>query len=204
MPCISQWRDMWHQFGRSAPDAVFQDLMDRYSEPHRRYHTIQHLDECLAKLCEIKPVALRPREIEFALWFHDAIYDVKRQDNEQRSAERARSTLLDAGLIATAERVHALIMVTRHDAVPKNIDERVLVDVDLSILGANVDRFDEYERQVREEYAWIPGSLFRVKRRKILVRFLERPRIFNTDEFFNKYEAQARANLQRSIERLGG
>src|SRR5688572_5758065 len=101
MPCISQWRDMWHQFGRSAPDAVFQDLMFRYSEPHRRYHTIQHLDECLARLCEIESVALRPREIEFALWFHDAIYDVKRQDNEQRSAEWARSTLLDAGLIAT-------------------------------------------------------------------------------------------------------
>lgn len=205
MPHIEQWRETWKALGIVGPDALFQDLIACYSEPHRRYHTIQHLDECFAKLSEIRSAAMHPQEIELALWFHDAIYDVKRQDNEQRSADWARSTLFEIGLpIQVAERVHALIMATRHDAVPAKVDEKILVDVDLSILAANPDRFDEYERQVREEYSWVPGFVFRSKRRKILADFLRRPRIFGTEQFFRAYEAQARTNLRRSIEQLGG
>lgn len=184
---------------------LFQALMTCYAEPHRRYHTTQHLDECFAKLDEIRFAATHPEEIELAVWFHDAIYDVKRQDNEERSADWAHSIVLGAGLPALpAERVHGLVMATRHDAVPTTSDERILVDVDLSILGAETTRFAEYERQIREEYSWVPDILFRSKRRKILKEFLERPRIFSTEQFFNTYEAQARANLRRSIEELGG
>jgi predicted metal-dependent HD superfamily phosphohydrolase len=206
MPSIDHWRQLWQGLGVPAPDeALFQDVTARYSEPHRKYHTMQHLDECFDKLQEIRAEAVHPEEIELALWFHDAIYDVKRQDNEKRSADWARSTVLAAGLsVAIAERVHALVMATRHNAVPSDVDEQILVDVDLSILSAKPDRFDEYERQVREEYLWVPGLRFRAKRRRVLTEFLKRPKIFNTEQFINTYEAQARANLQRSIQRLGG
>lgn len=203
MPSIERWRQVWKRFGVSAPNEIFQDLIARYSEPHRKYHTMQHLDECFDKLQEIRAAAVHPNEIELALWFHDAIYDVKRQDNEERSADWARSTALAAGLsISIAERVHALVMATQHDAMPNHVDEQILVDVDLSILGAKPDRFDEYERQVREEYHWIPDLLFEAKRRRVLTQFLERSKIFSTEQFLNSYEAQARTNLERSIKKL--
>jgi predicted metal-dependent HD superfamily phosphohydrolase len=205
MPSLDDWRATWAALGATGEESLFRDLIARYSEPHRKYHTLQHLDECFAKLAEIRSAALRPGEIELALWFHDAIYDVTRQDNEKKSADWARENVVDAGVArAIAERVHALIMVTRHAGKPVDEDESILVDVDLSILGADEARFDEYEQQIREEYSWIPGVLFRFKRSRILEAFLGRPRIFHTAPFYERYEARARANLRRSLEKLGG
>jgi predicted metal-dependent HD superfamily phosphohydrolase len=204
MPDLGQWRDMWRAFGvTEADESLFRDLTARYSEPHRKYHTMQHLRECFEKLQELRSLARQPHEIELALWFHDAIYDVKRHDNEEKSARWAQSTIVAAGLPApVGGRVYKLVMATRHNAVPEAMDEQILVDVDLSILGANSDRFDEYERQVREEYSWVPGPLFRRERRKVLEEFLKRRTIFQSKAFIAAYEAQARANLRRSIEKL--
>ena len=97
-----------------------------------------------------------------------------------------------------------MVMATRHNAVPEGADAQILIDIDLSILGAEAQRFDEYERQIREEYAWVPGILFRRERRKILEQIVERPRIFNTEHFFKTLEVRARGNLERSIRQLGG
>ena len=206
MPSVNQWNKMWVRLGASAPvESLFYELLGRYSEPHRKYHTTRHLDECFEKLKEIESQAAHPEDIELALWFHDAIYDVRRQDNEAKSADWARSAALEAGLPPTvAERVHGLVLVTAHNAVPRAIDQQILVDVDLSILGAKVERFDEYEEQIREEYSWVPAVVFRSKRRSILKDFLARPTIFNTQTFIDVYEAQARDNVGRSIRKLGG
>ena len=205
MPGLIEWNKMWERFNVSGPDtAVFERLIAAYSEPHRKYHTLQHLDECFAKLGELRTEASHPEEVEFALWFHDAIYDTKRQDNEAKSAEWARAVARAQSLPPdVAERIVRLIMVTRHDAEPQEPDEKVLVDVDLSILGAPPERFAEYEAQVREEYAWVPGIVFRAKRREILQRFLARPAIFNMPKFVEAYEVQARANLGRSLQCIG-
>jgi predicted metal-dependent HD superfamily phosphohydrolase len=205
MASLDDWRATWAALGGTGDERLWRDLIDRYSEPHRKYHTRQHLDECFARLSEARSEALQPQEIELALWFHDAVYDVRRQDNEQRSADWASAAVLDGGVApSTADRVHALVMVTRHDAEPEGSDQSILVDVDLSILGADEARFDEYEQQVREEYSWVPGVVFRYKRRGILEEFLRRPRIFRTPRFSERYETRARANLRRSIEKLGG
>jgi predicted metal-dependent HD superfamily phosphohydrolase len=93
-------------------------------------------------------------------------------------------------------------MVTRHDAAPVTNDEKVLVDADLWILGAPEKRFDEYEQQVREEYGWVPGPIYRRKRRQILESLLARPAIYGTGRFLRRYEREARANLARSLARL--
>ena len=165
---------------------------------------MQHLDECFEKLDELHPLARYPAEVELALWFHDAIYDVKQHDNEERSAEWARASAAAAGVFTeVCERVYSLILTTRHKAVPHGMDAEILVDVDLSILGAAPERFDEYEKQVREEYAWVPEFIFRRERKAILKEFLARPRIFSTTRFRERYERQARSNLERSLERLG-
>lgn len=204
MPTRERWEATWHGLGAREP-ALYEELLAAYSEPHRRYHTAQHLDECFALFDEVRSLAERPAEVAAALWFHDAIYKPRRQDSEKRSAEWARSAALGAGAgTAAAGRVHALVMATRHDAVPHGADEQVLVDVDLSILGAAPARFDEYERQVRDEYAWVPDFVFRRKRKAILRAFLERAAIFATMPMRERLEAQARENLARSIERLGG
>lgn len=195
------WNAAWHALGVAHPDAALCDeLQRRYGEPQRHYHTMQHLGECLAWFEREKAQAERPAEVALALWFHDAIYDVHAHDNEARSADWARQALLEAGVNANAaKRVHALVMATRHDAVPEGRDAELLIDIDLSILGAARTRFAEYERQVHAEYAFVPEEIRLPRRREILQRFLDRKAIYATPRMHAQLEAQARINLQRSI-----
>ena len=201
---LAHWQDMWRQLGASSSnDALFSRLVDCYSEAHRKYHTMQHLQECFAHLERVRAFAERAGEVELALWFHDAIYDTRKKDNEERSAEWARESALVAGLGEDeASRIHALVMATMHDAVPAGSDAAVLVDIDLAILGADEARFDEYEIQVREEYSWVPGPLYRRGRRKILQEFVRRESIYSTEYFRDECEARARSNITRSLARL--
>ena len=206
MTAIGRWLETWRALDVADAPALhrtYEDLIARYSELHRHYHTLQHLDECFGQLAELQPLAEHLGEVELALWFHDAIYDVRRDDNEARSAEWARSSALAAGVgREAADRVGSLIMFTRHAAEPAGLDAEVLVDTDLSILAAPAARFDEYERQVRQEYQWVPEFLFRRKRKAILEEMLSRQRIFSTALFHRRHEAAARSNLARSIARL--
>jgi predicted metal-dependent HD superfamily phosphohydrolase len=175
---------------------LYGDLLQRYAEPHRRYHTRQHLAECFQRLDEIRHLADRPADVELAIWFHDAVYDPRRDDNEQRSAALAGERLTDGA------RVAQLVLATRHAAKPADADARVLVDVDLWILAAPRGRFDEYEAQIHEEYSWMPWPAYRRGRAKLIAGFLARDAIFSTPPFVERYEARARANLARSLARL--
>jgi predicted metal-dependent HD superfamily phosphohydrolase len=180
--------------------AVYDELIACYSEPHRAYHTLQHLEECFALFDE--PLAEHADEALLALWFHDAIYQPKRYDNEEKSADWGADVL--AAARAPAEviaRFRDLVLATRHEAQPQSPDARLLVDIDLSILGAEPERFDEYERQVRKEYAHVPDLFFRMGRAKILKQFLARPAIYSTAAFRERFEARARANVERSLAR---
>ncbi len=198
-----RWHGTWGALGVAAGDAAeYAMLITRYDEPHRHYHTRRHLDECFAHLDPVRAFAERVGEVELALWYHDAVYEPRRADNEARSADLAGSALSRAGAIPVVqERVRALILATRHDTPPSTPDEALLVDIDLAILAADDARFDEYERQVREEYAWVPTILFRHKRRAILEGFLARQRICASGRF-PEWEARARANLVRSLAKL--
>jgi predicted metal-dependent HD superfamily phosphohydrolase len=196
----ASWLRAWNGIGARADDATFNALVAGYGEQHRSYHTVQHLHECIKQFDAVQGLALNAAEVETALWFHDAIYDVKRADNEERSAEWASTAARHAGVAdATVERIRSMVMVTKHTGAPDVPDEQLLVDIDLSILGANKERFAEYERQIREEYSFVPGWLFRRKRRAILRSFLDRPRIYATAHFHEQLEATARENLQLAI-----
>jgi len=190
-----RWFEAWQALGLAGDSDLLQQILDHYGEEHRSYHTLQHLEECFGKLDELRGIAEHPAEVELAVWFHDAIYEPRRNDNEQRSADWARQSLLAAG--AAAERVHALVMATRHAVEPSGIDQQVLIDVDLAILGAEAQRFEEYEAQVRKEYRWVPELIYRRRRAEILRSFLDRPTIYSTPLFIERYEKQARANLAR-------
>ena len=193
------WQSTWRRLGLEAPQ---DDLLARWAEPHRKYHTLQHLRECLALFEAHRHLALHPAEVEIGLWFHDAIYDVKGPDNEQRSADWAKAAVRSGGAPeSVAERICSLVMVTRHTGVPVNPDERLLVDIDLAILGASDERFAEYNRQIRAEYAFVPEALFKSKRSSILSSFLDRERIFGTSHFYAELESRARKNLAAAIAR---
>jgi predicted metal-dependent HD superfamily phosphohydrolase len=206
MTDVGDWVEAWRGLGVADSPALrrlYADVRGRYSEPHRHYHTDQHLAECFGNVQAIIALAEHPAEVKVGLWFHDVIYDTRRHDNEQRSADRARTAAQELGVGAeAAQRIYDLIMFTRHAAAPVGIDAEVLVDADLSILGAHPARFQEYEAQVRSEYAWVPDEMFRSRRAEILKEFMARPHVFCTADFRERYEAQARRNLQQSLATL--
>jgi predicted metal-dependent HD superfamily phosphohydrolase len=203
MTHIDHWVETWSELGVSDSPALRRlhgDVLRRYSESHRHYHTAQHLAECFEKVRDIICLAERPAEVIVGLWFHDVIYDTRRHDNEERSADWAGDAARELGASAeSAQRIHGLIMFTRHAAAPVGIDAQVLVDADLSILGAEPARFQEYETQVRREYGWVPDAMFWPGRARILKELLGRPHLFCTPRFRERYEARARRNLQRSL-----
>lgn len=189
----NRFERLWSTLGLRPPEEeLFDAIMDAYEEPHRAYHTEQHIEECLLHL---DGYGGHEPEVELALWFHDAVYDPKAHDNEERSAEWAVRELKDDPSLA--ETVKRLILVTRHDAVPDAPDEQLLTDIDLSILGAPPERFEDYERQIRREYIWVPEEIYRRERAKVLQRFRDRKYIYSTEYFRDLLEAQARRNLAR-------
>ena len=204
----SAWDALWKRLGVApAHQPLLAALLERYAEPHRAYHGVAHLRAVLTEFerTRLEKLARHPEEVELALWFHDAIYDSKRSDNEAKSAEWARHAASDAGVAErSCGRVHALVMATDHRAVPTDADAQLLCDVDLSILGADADRFDEYERQIRAEYAWVPEPIFRARRSQVLEALIARGAIFSTGHFRERLEARARANLARSLTVLRG
>ena len=200
------WSRCWQTLGATGDGAALMpQLLSAYQEPQRKYHSLQHLTECLAMLQEYLELAEEPGEVEIALWFHDAVYDVKAGDNEQKSADWAARSLADAGVAqARIERVVRLIMATRHAVLAEGRDQQLLVDIDLAILGSPRARFVEYERQIAEEYSWVPEMLFRQKRRTVLEEFIARRPIYSTAALRQKLERQAHDNLAFSLERLTG
>jgi predicted metal-dependent HD superfamily phosphohydrolase len=166
----ASWNRAWTGIGAAGDgESVRSDLLTRYSEPQRKYHTVQHLQECIQAFDVVRELPPHGHEVGIALWFHDSIYDPLRHDNEQRSADMAVSTLQGAGVRQeVADRVRRLILATQHAVSPIDLDEQIMIDVDLSILGSNPERFAEYELQVRQEYAFVPEAVFWSKRRQIL------------------------------------
>jgi predicted metal-dependent HD superfamily phosphohydrolase len=197
----SSWDRAWQALRAERSGADVRDaVLSRYAERHRKYHTLQHLEECLSLFDSVLHAPDRPAEVEMALWFHDAIYELKDSENEARSAVWARDELQSAGVAAdSASRVHDLVLITKHTGAPQTRDERVLVDIDLAILGAPEVRFAEYERQIREEYSYVPDLLFSLKRRAILQSFLDRSAIYSTPLLHQRLEARARVNLARAV-----
>lgn len=198
------WEKAWQGLGVVAPPKVeYEKLIASYAEQHRAYHTRQHLEECLTRLREVRGMCAHSNEVALALWYHDAIYVPRRSDNETRSAEWL-VTVANQVSVPTAAigRMRELVLATKHDAVPVGIDAQILVDIDLSILGASAQRFDEYEQQVRKEYRWVPRPLYRLQRAKILEGFVKRPHIYSTESHINVLESKARENIARSLGQL--
>ena len=208
------WVAAWSLLGRSAPADLQGELMSAWSEPHRHHHDQRHLRECLSLWKRWRGHSPRAGEVALALWFHDAIYDPQapaEEGNELNSAAWAARSLVRGGADSdTAQRVHDLVMATKHGFTPEtapaalgaSLDAQLLVDIDLSILGSPPERFERYDQDVRKEYAWVPGSQYQEARAHVLQSFLDRPRLYHGEYAVALLEAQARINLAAALTRL--
>lgn len=197
-----RWRQLWIRWGvRAVPERVFDELVESYEQPQRAYHRLDHVLDCLRVFDTVSSGAEHAVEVEAAIWFHDAVYEPARDDNEARSAAWALQVLREAGVSeAASDRVRQLILATRHDAPPEAKDARLLLDVDVSILGRSPAEFQVYEDQIRREYAWVPDEIFHERRAELLDGFLNRQPLFLTEPLRSRFEPQARVNLAAAVD----
>jgi predicted metal-dependent HD superfamily phosphohydrolase len=139
--------------------------------------------------------------VYFAIWFHDVIYDTKRSDNEEKSAEFASEVLGSLGVPEqTIATVWEMILATKyHRGADLSWDTKAFLDLDTSILGAPQEIYEEYSRAIRKEYSWVPDVLYQKGRMKVLNDFLEREYIYYTEEIRTRYELQARHNIAEEV-----
>ncbi len=200
------WMNLWSRLnGQGNGTWVYNELLKAYTAADRSYHGIAHIKDCLLELQEVRHLALEPDSVEFALWYHDVVYDSTKSDNELRSADEAMKAITKYHFsfsMTQRQAIRKLIMATKHTIPQQTDDEKLIVDIDLSILGAGPDRFSNYEKGIRREYDHVPQEIFSARRAEILQSFLDRHRIYYTDFFMVKYEDRARKNLKLSIEQL--
>jgi len=191
----------------ALPERVSHDLLEelvlRYSEPHRRYHALPHVVSVLQTLDDL--LEREPQEVvtslRLAAWYHDIIYDTKARDNEEQSARLILGWLdpLDVSA-AIVDRAARMIRATANHVVPGDCPEAaLLLDADLAILGAASADYDRYTAQIRQEYEWVPEADYRAGRAKVLTSFLSRDRIFLSSKMRDRYEEPAIRNLRREI-----
>ena len=186
------WSEMFERIGAIRPPAA-QPLIDVYSDASRSYHNLEHIENCLKELRrfgELKP------EIAVAIFYHDCIYDTRRDDNEALSADFAANELRNAAVPEHhITNIRRLILATQHKSPPTEHDEQVIVDVDLSILGAEPSDYWRYAEAVRKEYGWVDDAAFSQGRSQFLKQMLGRPRIYSIQEIRDRYEVRARENM---------
>ncbi|MDX6308541.1 MAG: hypothetical protein QOI06_1587 [Nocardioidaceae bacterium] len=179
-------------------------LVARYDHPTRAYHDVRHLSEVLAGIDLLRPESADPEVVDLAGWFHDAVYDLRRSDNEAASADLARSLLTPYLEPSVVDEVARLVVLTRdHEVTSGDPNAAVLCDADLAILAGSRDRYDDYAARNRLEYAHLPDETFSAGRSAVLRRLLDRPNLFHTAYGVEHWERAARANLQRELTHLG-
>jgi predicted metal-dependent HD superfamily phosphohydrolase len=184
-------------------NVLWNELVDSYCSSSRYYHTMQHLENVLENLMHVKDKIRNWDAVLFSLFYHDSVYDASQNDNEEKSAELAQKRLLDVGvneafILLTTQ----LILATKSHAQLVNSDANYFTDADLAILGQPWAVYKNYYENIRKEYAMYSDAVYNEGRKKVLIQFMRRSRIFKTDFFIELYEAQARQNLQREVEIL--
>lgn len=182
---------------------LWQEIEENYSAKKRHYHTLQHLENLLQQLHAVKTHIKNWNTLLFTLYYHDVIYNALKRTNEEKSAEFAQSRMQ---LIAVPdEHINNCveqILATKKHAASEDSDTNFFTDADLSILGQEWDMYAAYYKNVRKEYSLYPDIIYIPGRKKVLQHFLQMERIFKTDHFFNKFELQAKENMQQELEAL--
>lgn len=205
-------RGRWHEClvaargGGEGPDPspYADNLLARWAEPQRRYHTTAHLAAVLDHVDTLAGHAADADAVRLAAWFHDAVYRPDRSENEERSAVLAERALPEAGVpdAVTAEVARLVRLTVSHDPADGDTNGEALCDADLAILAAPPKEYAEYAARVREEYGFVPDEAFREGRAAVLRQLLGLPRLFRTPYGAAEWEARARHNLGTELELL--
>jgi predicted metal-dependent HD superfamily phosphohydrolase len=189
--------DRWDDLAGPETARLGADLIARYGEPHRRYHTGEHLTAVLDLVDELAVHADDADAVRLAAWFHDAVYDPERGDNEERSARLAERMLTDTDLDAEIVReVARLVRLTlTHAPAADDRNGEVLCDADLAVLAADPSGYAAYAAAVREEYRFVPDDVFARGRADVLRALIERPALFRTRPAHDRFEERARRNI---------
>ncbi|CAM4396673.1 hypothetical protein F901_03168 [Acinetobacter dispersus] len=190
------WFELHQHYHFSEPQKVFNKLIAAYSEKQRAYHTLQHLYECLILLKSIGSNLNDAYSVELALWFHDAVYDPQAKDNELKSAELFVQYLAQDLSIDIVEKIKLWIIATQKHEATDELDLQFLLDIDLAILAASPERFDEYEQQIQQEYAWVDPDVYSIKRKQVLAHFYQTEPLYQTEYFQQNFEQRAKDNLK--------
>ena len=179
-------------------------MVDAYGSKERFYHTLEHIRAVLEFVKARTDQLQDRRSVELAVWFHDAVYDTKAQDNEEQSAVLAR-TILEKLMVPEhgIQRVEQLVRATKtHELTEEDKDGIIFLDSDLSILGTDDTTYDKYAEAIRKEYSWVSDEVYKIGRKRVLEKFLSRERIFKSAMAYQQLENKARNNIQREIAKL--
>lgn len=178
---------------------LYKELRDRYAEPHRHYHNITHVAQVLKFLEE---VGAQKKELYWAAWFHDVVYEPGRRDNEERSANLARDKLREINLpVASIGEILKLILATDGHKTDSDVAGQFL-DADLSILAGDENEYKLYAENIRKEYSTLDDEVFINGRKQFIESMLARDFVFLSDVFRRKFESKARSNLNKELECL--
>ncbi len=188
----------------------FQSLASLYGNPARKYHTLRHIAEGLSDLQEVKRQVENPLALTLAWIYHDGVYDTLKKDNEQQSA-----ALLENDCVVLhfpnsfIKYAKDLVLLTEHFRSPPlslRVDQQIMLDTDLAILGSSENRFRQYCNGIQQEYQWAVDQfgleIYSQRRAKVLESFEQRSPLYHTPFFREKYEARAKENLRKEIKQL--
>ncbi|MGW0842061.1 HD domain-containing protein [Streptomyces sp. NPDC002787] len=180
------------------------NLIKRWSEPQRKYHTVEHLTAVLDHIDLLEEYAADADLVRLAAWFHDAVYLPERSTNEERSARLAERALPEAGVPEekVAEVARLVRLTVTHDPADDDPNGQVLCDADLAILASAPEAYAAYAAAVREEYGFVPDDAFRTGRAAVLGQLLALPRLFRTPYGQREWEDRARENLRTELTEL--
>ena len=189
---------------RAEAEELFKKIAEEYQAENRKYHNFEHIEKMIAFLQTYEQEIKDGVGVKFAAYLHDVVYDTKTKDNEEKSAQYAQNNLEQLGIPAEIiAHVVALIKTTvKHEAIENDSDSAIFLDADLAVLGSSEENYDKYAAKIRKEYAWVSNEQYRAGRIKVLESFLQRPRIYFTEEAGKELEQQARRNIEREITRL--
>ena len=181
-------------------EKLWSEIERNYSQKGRHYHNLEHLETMFSELDEVKDNISNYSNISFSVFYHDVIYDASSKSNEERSADFAGVRLRQLKISEEdISEIYHQILATKAHLSSNNKDIDYLLDADLSILGKDLETYMDYTKKVRKEYSIYPDLLYKPGRKKVLKHFLEMEPIFKTEYFREKYEEQAKKNIEFEI-----
>lgn len=187
------WYTLWQHAQPPVPSVA--PIIAAYQQPQRHYHTSQHLRECMQYWHTCQHQMPNAFAIGVALFYHDVVYEPQRQDNEIQSVIWMQNHLQDALDPHTLQTVATLIIDTQSHQASLGAISAWMLDIDLSILGADAARFAEYEAQIRQEYLFVPLEFYTHQCRELLQSLAQRQPLFQTPFFQQHLNTQAQMNL---------